>query len=90
MHEIFKYETYVECLRNAMTLRMKKRGERVLEKALVASVDEDSFSPTVRTRRSGKGLREETIQETEEPVTPGPNGSFIHKRDGAIVDSSDD
>nr|XP_019047599.1 hypothetical protein I302_04215 [Kwoniella bestiolae CBS 10118]OCF26529.1 hypothetical protein I302_04215 [Kwoniella bestiolae CBS 10118] len=36
--EIFKYETYVEALRNAISLRVKKQGEKKLEKSLARSM----------------------------------------------------
>ncbi|WVQ83934.1 hypothetical protein IAT38_006078 [Cryptococcus sp. DSM 104549] len=36
--EIFKYETYVEALRNAIALRVKKQGEKKLEKSLATSM----------------------------------------------------
>ncbi|WWC87292.1 uncharacterized protein L201_002180 [Kwoniella dendrophila CBS 6074] len=36
--EIFKYETYVESLRNAISLRVKKQGEKKLEKSLARSM----------------------------------------------------
>ncbi|KAF8636056.1 hypothetical protein AX17_003830 [Amanita inopinata Kibby_2008] len=32
--EIVKYDSYIDSLQNAMTLRLKKRGERALERAL--------------------------------------------------------
>jgi len=85
MSEIFKYETYVESLRNAMSLRMKKRGDKVLEKALISP----DFQTTAR--KSKKGLQEETIHETEEPTTPGPGATaFGHKREIAMIDEDDD
>jgi len=75
--EIFKYETYVECLRNAMSLRLKKRGEKVLERALGA--DEEAYS----SRTARRGVREETIQEADEPLTPSPGTTFSHRRETA-------
>ncbi|OCF37757.1 hypothetical protein I316_00884 [Kwoniella heveanensis BCC8398] len=36
--EIYKYETYVEALRNAISLRVKKQGEKKLEKSLARSL----------------------------------------------------
>lgn len=82
MSEVFKYETYVECLRNAMNLRLKKRGEKVLERALGSAADDEAL-PGATIRSGKKGIREETIQEAEEPVTPGPTASFGHKREVA-------
>ncbi len=81
--EVFKYETYVDCLRDAMSLRLKKRGEKVLERALDSGAGGESF-PGVTLRPSRRGLREETIQEAEEPTTPGPNAAFAqHTRENA-------
>ncbi|WVR04320.1 hypothetical protein IAU60_001320 [Kwoniella sp. DSM 27419] len=50
--EIYKYETYVESLRNAISLRVKKQGEKKLERSLARSislhgrdsVDEDGYA----------------------------------------------
>lgn len=36
--EVYKYETYVEALRNAIALRVKKQGERKLERSLARSM----------------------------------------------------
>ncbi|KAG9008231.1 hypothetical protein FRB90_009031 [Tulasnella sp. 427] len=81
--EVFKYETYVDCLRDAMSLRMKKRGEKVLEKALDSGAEGETFAG-LSLRPSRRGLREETIQETEEPLTPGPTSAFSqHTREQA-------
>lgn len=81
--EVFKYETYVDCLRDAMSLRMKKRGEKVLERALDSGAEGESFNG-LSLRPSRRGLREETIQEAEEPLTPGPSSAFSqHTREHA-------
>jgi hypothetical protein len=100
--EIIKYESYVESLRLAMNLRLKKRGEKVLEKALIVA-PEDEYEDNIpvtsspggggsangggRTPAPGKGIQhEETIQETEEPWTPGPLSGFtnaVHRRETA-------
>ena len=81
--EIVKYDSYVESLRSAMSLRLKKRGEKALEKALVAEAQESSGG-------SGKGKKwgfkgEDTILEGEEPQTP----MAAHRRDAAQIDASD-
>ena len=97
--EIIKYESYVESLRQAMNLRLKKRGEKVLEKALILAPEDEyednllsaspggSSSNGGRTPTSGKGVqREETIHEAEEPLTPGPLSGFtnaVHRRETA-------
>jgi hypothetical protein len=38
VYEIFKHETYIEALRNAIALRVQKQGERKLEKSLGRSM----------------------------------------------------
>ncbi|KAG8862477.1 hypothetical protein FRB96_001548 [Tulasnella sp. 330] len=88
--EIFKYDTYVDSLRAAMSLRMKKRGEKVLEKTLV--VTPEAFSGASAGRARGKkGLREQTIPESEEPTTPGAGmTTFGHRREIAGVSDTDD
>jgi len=42
--EIVKYDIYVDALKAAMALRHKKRGEKVLERALVSVEEEDQNS----------------------------------------------
>ncbi|KAG9006006.1 hypothetical protein FRB93_009107 [Tulasnella sp. JGI-2019a] len=90
--EIFKYDTYVDSLHTAMSLRMKKRGEKVLEKTLVVPPDEFSGASGNRTTGSKRGLREQTIPESEEePNTPGPGRStFGHRREFAGVSDTDE
>lgn len=87
--EIVKYETYVESLKTAMSLRLKKRGEKALEKALVnASPDQADFTigSIGRSTYSGDG----TIMEDTEPSTPGPTEpEFRHRREQAHVDDDD-
>jgi len=58
-----------------MKERLKRRGEKALEKAL----------DQVNTPVGKWGFKEEdTIEETEEPTTPGPTqGVFKHRREGA-------
>lgn len=67
LSESVKYGTYVESLRAAMSLRLKKRGEKALEKALEKGNQEDA------SRSRWKGFPEdETIPEGDEPPpTPG-------------------
>lgn len=74
-----------------MSLRMKKRGEKVLEQALV--VTPEDFPGTSASRACGKtGLREQTIPESEEePITPGAGmTTFGHRREIAGVSDTDD
>ncbi|TFY70888.1 hypothetical protein EVG20_g2118 [Dentipellis fragilis] len=60
--EIVKYESYIDSLQSAMALRLKKRGEKALERALVGGDDIAS------TKGKWKGRpEEETILEGDEP-----------------------
>jgi len=82
--EIVKYDSYIDSLQSAMSLRLKKRGEKALEQALiVASPDSES---TNAIKGKWKGYPEEgTILESEEPpATPGPHQQFgSHRRETA-------
>ncbi|KIK67463.1 hypothetical protein GYMLUDRAFT_217799 [Collybiopsis luxurians FD-317 M1] len=72
--EIVKYDSYVDSLQAAMSLRLKKRGEKALEQAL------NGTSPTDIVYKSTEG----TIPEDEEPSTPGP-GKNAHIRESATA-----
>jgi PH/SEC7 domain-containing protein len=81
--EIVKYDSYIDSLQAAMSLRLKRRGEKALERALVVSSPEDD-----PTHIKWKGYPdEETIPEGDEPpVTPsaGPQlGTHFHRRGSA-------
>ncbi|KAG6842087.1 hypothetical protein C0991_002741 [Blastosporella zonata] len=72
--EIVKYESYIDSLQAAMSLRLKKRGEKALERALNGTATETSSAVL-------KGIREEA-----EPLTPGPSQQFdtrLHRRETA-------
>lgn len=97
-----------------MSLRLKKRGEKVLERALVHTPNEDydeDVDGDIIYSVGGAGLRasgtvkgrerEETIEEADEPLTPGPLDGFSrdvggsgrggrHMRESAQVDDNDD
>ncbi|KAB5589161.1 Sec7-like domain containing protein [Ceratobasidium theobromae] len=48
LSEIVKYDSYVESLRSAMSLRLKRRGEKALERALgVSSPDDEDLEGIV-------------------------------------------
>ena len=89
MTEIVKYDSYVESLKAATALRLKKRGEKALEKALVAvNPEEEGGSSAKRWKGYPEG---ETIPEGEEPPpTPGLSnqGTSQHRRESAGVPSS--
>ncbi|GAB1525710.1 hypothetical protein RhiTH_008873 [Rhizoctonia solani] len=87
LSEIVKYDSYVDSLRSAMSQRLKRRGEKALERALVVSrPDEDDLeriyaSPSItgsgparleRGASSSVRGRHQVIQEDDEPITPLP------------------
>jgi hypothetical protein len=90
--EIVKYEKYVESLKGAMKERLRRRGDKALERALLSS-SENTPGPNQR----GFGFSDEEVipedQETEtEALTPGadrvqfkanPVQNRQHKRDAA-------
>ena len=74
--EIVKYESYIDSLQHATSLRMKKRGEKALEKALVVSSSSPDETAGLKARWKGQP-DEETIEESEEPppsagIMPSP------------------
>ena len=106
LSELVKYQSYVESLREGMSLRLKRRGERALERALEAPAGEEATNPRKSTSsnqpsstttssantlgRRSSAIRpslqvQETIQEAEEPTTPGPGAVFniTHRRESA-------
>ncbi|KAJ3519836.1 hypothetical protein NMY22_g13017 [Coprinellus aureogranulatus] len=70
--EIVKYDSYIDSLQAAMALRLKKRGEKALERALngVNPLDDR------HTKSKYTGPDDETIDEEVEPLTPGPIQNF--------------
>ncbi|KAF6761177.1 Sec7 domain GEF [Ephemerocybe angulata] len=70
--EIVKYDSYIDSLQAAMSLRLKKRGEKALEHALNGGNSLDD-RPT-KTKYTGPD--EDTIDEEVEPLTPGPRQNF--------------
>lgn len=91
--EIVKYDSYIDSLQAGMQLRLKKRGEKALERALKGQEEEAAASSTIKSR-SWKGLGEETITETDEPTTPGlppqPPSKHQHRRETAEVGADED
>ena len=77
--EIVKYDSYIESLKAGMSLRLKKRGEKVLEKAL-EKVNPEDAAATGKQRWKGYP-EEETIPEGEEPP-PTPNALSVQHPDG--------
>ncbi|KAG6837700.1 hypothetical protein H0H93_003502 [Arthromyces matolae] len=69
--EIVKYDSYIDSLQAAMSLRLKKRGEKALERALNGTAAE-----TMASKGKWKAPEEDTIREEAEPLTPGPSQRF--------------
>lgn len=89
--EIVKYDSYIDSLQAAMSLRLKKRGEKGLSSQSVYNhfrPDPNGFSlaleralngvnpPDDRPNKKYTGPDEETIDEEVEPLTPGPRQNF--------------
>ncbi|KAK4683954.1 hypothetical protein P7C73_g6252, partial [Tremellales sp. Uapishka_1] len=88
--EIFKYETYIDALQSAITLRVKKQGEKRLEKSLARSMtslhqseedeEEDELAGLGSRRKTGKlsvNVGRDEGEEEEEPNTPSA-ATFQH------------
>ncbi|EMD37830.1 CsMn39, partial [Gelatoporia subvermispora B] len=93
--EIVKYESYIDSLQAAMTLRLKKRGEKAMEKALVVQSPVAEQFPVEKGRWKGQP-EEETIEEDDEPPPSASNSQNIsallmHRRELAQMgDDTDD
>ncbi|WWD21934.1 hypothetical protein CI109_106422 [Kwoniella shandongensis] len=68
--EIFKYETYVEALRNAISLRVKKQGEKKLEKSLATSMKSLNRAAEESDDDKVGDDAESDVGEEERAVTP--------------------
>ncbi|TFK74047.1 hypothetical protein BDN72DRAFT_956116 [Pluteus cervinus] len=92
--EIVKYDSYIDSLEKAMAMRLKKRGEKALERALNGAPDEGVSPKNTKWR----GPEEGTIEEEVEPSTPGVDRSLsaqqqqqLHRRETAEAgDESED
>ncbi|KAL6310459.1 hypothetical protein BKA93DRAFT_820881 [Sparassis latifolia] len=87
--EIVKYESYIDSLQAAMTLRLKRRGEKALERALVVSspTEDETVEGAAKGRWKGHP-EEETIAEDEEPPASAglePSPGHRHRRELAGV-----
>ncbi|KAI0630210.1 hypothetical protein C8Q77DRAFT_1233183 [Trametes polyzona] len=88
--EIVKYESYIDSLQAAMSLRLKRRGEKALEKALTPSPDEATAAAKGRWRGQPG---QETIEEGEEPPPSAglrPSPVHQHRREVAQADAEDE
>jgi PH and SEC7 domain-containing protein len=88
--EHVKYELYVDSLQAAMTLRLKKRGEKALEHALRSDAAQGSSSKA----KYKEGAIPKTINESEEQlpsvVESPPASSVRHRREFAQADAESD
>ena len=64
--EIVKYESYIDSLQTAMSLRLKKRGEKALERALDSGAPEDDTPSYAKGKWKGQP-DQDTIEESDEP-----------------------
>ncbi|EGO25829.1 hypothetical protein SERLADRAFT_448749 [Serpula lacrymans var. lacrymans S7.9] len=64
--EIVKYDSYIDSLQSAMALRLKKRGEKALERALVIVSPDDDHPNAAKGKWKGYP-GEDTIPEADEP-----------------------
>ncbi|KAG9099537.1 hypothetical protein FRC06_005181 [Ceratobasidium sp. 370] len=88
LSEIVKYDSYVDSLRSAMSQRLKRRGEKALERALGASSPDEELAGVVYgapaitgsgpsgrhdlNMNSMRATSQQVIHEDEEPSTPLP------------------
>jgi PH and SEC7 domain-containing protein len=80
--EIVKYESYIDSLQGAMTLRLKKRGEKALERALLHGGAEDPYG-TAKGKWRGRP-EEAPIRESQESMRNGEVGQYSgHRRETA-------
>jgi PH/SEC7 domain-containing protein len=70
-----KYQSYIESLRHAMDLRLQKRGERALERALVVADPESDDG-------KGSSKDDETVHDHEHGSANGRSGT-LHRRESA-------
>ena len=82
--EIVKYDSYIDSLQAAMSLRLKKRGEKALERALSAGGPDDDHPSRAKGKWKGQP-DQETIEESEEPPPSAKGDSTIrsHRRETA-------
>ncbi|CCM05711.1 uncharacterized protein FIBRA_07943 [Fibroporia radiculosa] len=91
--EIVKYDSYIDSLQAAMSLRLRKRGEKAMERALVVSSPTEGEFPDTAAKGKWKGQpEEETIEEGEEPPASAcPEASspvHFHRRELAETGES--
>jgi len=68
--EIVKYDSYVDSLKAAMSLRLKRRGDKALERALVVADPEDDEGSPSKSRWKGRPEEDDIPEGEEPPLTP--------------------
>ncbi|KAG6378204.1 hypothetical protein JVT61DRAFT_13902 [Boletus reticuloceps] len=81
--EIVKYESYIDSLQSAMTLRLKKRGEKALERALGGVVPGEDLARSGTVRRKERVVEEDPISELDEQSSAAGGPSRFHRRETA-------
>lgn len=82
--EIVKYESYIDSLQSGMNLRLKKRGEKALERALGGVVPDEDLVRSRTVRRKERSAEEDTISEADEQSSVVDlGGSRLHRREMA-------
>lgn len=67
-----------------MSLRLKKRGEKALERALGGVVPDEDLVRSRTVRRKERGAEEDTISEADEQSSvPALGTSRLHRREMA-------
>lgn len=82
--EIVKYESYIDSLQSAMALRLKKRGEKALERALHGGSEDDDCDAFGPNKGKWKGRPDEaTIMEGDEPPPSSGGIEGLERRSGS-------
>jgi PH and SEC7 domain-containing protein len=94
LSEIVKYQSYIDSLHNAMALRLKKRGEKALERALVGA-DPDDDEPQWNSQHDDETVQDHgriRVKEKRESdlITPTVTLTGLHRRGLAEVGENSD
>jgi PH/SEC7 domain-containing protein len=81
--EIVKYDSYIDSLQSGMSLRLKKRGEKALERALGGVAPDDDLARSGTVRRKERVSEEGTISEFDDQSVSGLGSSRLHRRETA-------
>ena len=85
LSEIVKYQSYIDSLQSAMALRLKKRGEKALERALVGA-DPDDEEPRWNGQHDDETVQDHgelSMKEKRESdlLTPTATMTQLHRRE---------